>query len=89
MSIGTPRALYELITNWDGRQMACKVARYRIPERNMMVDLILLAMVIASAFSLCVVSPKMDTTTTLPSLTEETVMESPDTADGEIADEAA
>jgi hypothetical protein len=54
----------------------------------MMVDLILLAMVIASAVSLCVVSPKLDVTV-LPALTEEAVRESLDTGDSGIADEAA
>ena len=54
----------------------------------MMVDLILLAMVIASAVSLCVVSPKLDVTV-LPALTEEADMESLDTGDSGIAEEAA
>jgi hypothetical protein len=53
-----------------------------------MVDLILLAMVIASAVSLCVVSPKLDTTT-LPALTEEAAMESLDPGESGVADEAA
>jgi len=87
-SIGTLRAPYRINElDSEGRRPA-RWPVIQSLERNMMVDLILLAMVIASAVSLCVVSPKLDVTV-LPALTEEAVRESLDTGDSGIADEAA